>query len=1353
MTASLGSTDPPPNKEKANGLSLETDRDESKEKVFPVTSDKFQLEHEKADSSTLPTKTTTIDDGDSDELYGHLPPHQAEILKRQVLTPELKQGLSAIYRFSTRNDIIIMIVATVASIGSGAATPLMTIVFGSLQGVFQNYSNHVIGYQEFQDTLTSYVLYFLYLGIGEFILSYVATVGFIYVGEHITAKIREEYLQSCLRQNVGFFDAMGTGEIITRITSDTNLIQDGISQKVSLTLVATSTFVTAFVIGFIYSWKLTLILSSAFFALVLNMMVGSRFMLRNGQASLQSYALGGSLADEVIGSIRSAIAFGAQDRLAKQYSVHLTKAEHYGFRTKATLGIMISVMMLVMFLNHALAFWQGSIFLVESNLPLSNLLTILIALMMGEFGIGQISPYIQAFTGAISAASKIFDTIDRESPISYAQESGDKLDQVVGHLLLKDIQHIYPSRPGVLALKATLDIPAGKSTALVGASGSGKSTIIGLLERFYDPVEGTIFLDGHDISKLNLRWLRQHMALVSQEPVLFGTTIYQNIRYGLLGTNIEEESDERQKERIYEAAAKANAHNFITSLPDGYETRVGERGILLSGGQKQRIAIARAIVSEPKILLLDEATSALDTKSEGIVQAALKAAGKGRTLITVAHRLSTIRDANNIVVMSKGEIVEQGTHLDLLAREGTYCTLVRAQNIGGAKDPDHGVKVETEELEPLAIGTSSSSNEAVADKEDAYASNLLDDNVQTSSRLAAVSESASITKETKEDNKSKIKTDRAGNDFWSPAKLVMSFNTKEWKVLLVGMLFCVICGGAQPAAAILYAKQVSVLSKPLTPESVNGVKSSSDFLSAFYVLLAGVLFVAFAAQGVLFAKSSERLVHRLREHAFRTILRQDIAFFDREENSAGALTSFLSTETTFAAALSGVTLGTMLTAVITLISVCTLALAVGWELSLVCISTIPVLLACGFFRVWILAVFERRSKAAYSASASLASEAISAIRTVAVLNREEQILNQYRQSLAIQQRKSLLSVSKSSLLFASTQSLVFLCFALGFWWGGTLIGRNEYSQYQFFLCFMSVTFGAQATGSIFSFAPDMGKAYSAARELKTLFERKPTIDTWSNEGASVKELVGAVEFRDVHFQYPNRPDHAVLRGLDLVIQPGQHIALVGASGCGKSTTIALLERFYDLAKGRILVDGQDISTLNVNQYRSFISLVSQEPTLYQGTIRDNVAMGSPDDASQDAIDFACREANIYDFIVSLPDGFSTVVGTNGSLLSGGQKQRIAIARALIRDPRILLLDEATSALDSASEDIVQKALDKAAKGRTTITVAHRLSTIQGADIIYVFDKGRVAEAGTHEELVKKNGRYAELVSLQNLTVD
>ncbi|TGO28765.1 hypothetical protein BPAE_0023g00300 [Botrytis paeoniae] len=1324
----------------SNGGSSISERDSThnqkvggEEKVLPA---------EENDLSKLDTNIIKVAANKDEDIYAHLPPHEATILKRQVELPELSSGVGNLYRFSTTNDIIIMVISAICSIAAGAALPLMTVIFGQLAGTFADYFAGESTKADFDHTINHMVLYFIYLAIAEFTTIYISTVGFIYVGEHISGKIRAQYLAACLRMNIGFYDKLGSGEITTRITADTNLVQDGISEKVGLTINALATFFTAFVIGFIKSWKLTLILTSTVAAITVIMGGGSRWIVKYSKQSLGSYATGGSIAEEVISSIRNATAFGTQDKLARQYDKHLAEAEKYGYKTKFTLAIMVGGMFLVIYLNYGLAFWMGSRFLVKGEISLSNILTILMSIMIGAFAFGNVAPNAQAFTTAISAAAKIFNTIDRVSPLDPTSTEGIKLDHVEGTVELKNIKHIYPSRPEVTIMNdVSLIIPAGKMTALVGASGSGKSTIVGLVERFYDPVGGQVLIDGHDVSTLNLRWLRQQISLVSQEPTLFGTSIFENIRHGLIGTKFEHENEERQRELVIEASKMANAHDFVSALPEGYETNVGERASLLSGGQKQRIAIARAMVSDPKILLLDEATSALDTKSEGVVQAALEVAAEGRTTITIAHRLSTIKDADNIVVMTEGRIVEQGTHNDLLARQGAYYRLIEAQKIAETKEMSAEEEAEIDAKDDQLVRKMSNKVGGIEYTEDPDDKNILNKLMRT---LTEKSQSSLALQ-------GKISPSEQHDSLWTLIKLIASFNKTEWKLMLVGLLFSIICGGGNPTQAVFFAKNIISLSYPVIPANFHTIRHDVDFWSLMYLMLAFVQFIAFCGQGIAFAFCSERLIHRVRDRAFRTMLRQDIQYFDREEHTAGALTSFLSTETTHVAGLSGVTLGTLLTVITTLIAACALSLAIAWKLALVCIATIPVLLGCGFFRFWLLARFQQRAKKAYEKSASYACEATGAIRTVASLTREEDVLAHYTNSLKAQEQKSLRSILKSSLLYAASQSLMFLCVALGFWYGGQRIANKEYTMFQFFVCFSAVVFGAQSAGTIFSFAPDMGKAKQAAQELKILFDLKPTIDSWSEDGERMESMEGYVEFRDVHFRYPTRPEQPVLRGLDLQVKPGQYVALVGASGCGKSTTIALLERFYDPLVGGIYVDGKEISTLNINDYRSHIALVSQEPTLYQGTIRENMLLGADREEVPDSeIEFACREANIYDFIMSLPDGFSTIVGSKGSMLSGGQKQRIAIARALLRDPKILLLDEATSALDSESEHVVQAALDKAAKGRTTIAVAHRLSTIQKADCIYVFDQGRVVESGTHTELIHKGGRYSELVNLQSL---
>jgi ATP-binding cassette subfamily B (MDR/TAP) protein 1 len=504
--------------------------------------------------------------------------------------------------------------------------------------------------------VAKFALYYVYIAIGQFVSVYISTAGFMIGGEKITQRLREKYLAAILRQNIAFFDVLGAGEITTRITSDMNLIQDSLTGKLSLTLYSCSNFGAALIISFVESWRMALILISAYVAETGSMSFFSSFMVKYTHKSLAAYAEGSTAAEEAISSIRHVTAFGIQDKLADRYQRFLTQAEKYGLRSRIALAAMMAVMNGVIFWTYGLTFWQGSRYLVVGDVELGALITILLATLTGAFTFGNIAPNFQAFSTGIAATGKILATVSRESPLDPSSTTGRRLEAVSGTIELKSIRYVYPSRPDVLTLDdVNLRFPAGKTTAIVGASGCGKSTLVGLIERFYEPLNGeicersflcamnranidTIVLDGHDIASLNLQWYRQQIAIVTQQPTLFATTVFQNIRFGLVGTEHENSPPDVIESLVFDAAKTANCFDFIANLPKGFHTSVGERGSLLSGGQKQRVAIARAIISNPKVLLLDEATSALDAQAERLVQAALDVAAKGRTTITISHR-------------------------------------------------------------------------------------------------------------------------------------------------------------------------------------------------------------------------------------------------------------------------------------------------------------------------------------------------------------------------------------------------------------------------------------------------------------------------------------------------------------------------------------------------------------------------------------------------------------------------------------------------------------------------------------------------------------------------------------------
>ncbi|KAH8723383.1 P-loop containing nucleoside triphosphate hydrolase protein [Phaeosphaeriaceae sp. PMI808] len=1239
---------------------------------------------------------------------------EKEIIEKQLDAPTLTVGYLSLFRYASRNEVLIMVLAFVASIAAGATMPLMTVVYGNFAGSFTNLSVDPNAAQTFKKRTDQLTLYFVYLGIASFFTSWASVVCFSYTGERITQQIRELYLRAIFRQNIAFFDFLGSGEVTTRISSDMNLVEDGIGQKIGLFITGVSAFVTAIIIGFVRSWKLSLIMISATVTLILMMGVCGAVMKKNQIVSVNEYATAASLAEEVLSSARNVAAYGTQKRLEQKYKTLLGKASHFDFKAKFCLSLMIAGMMGILNLQYSLAFWQGNRFLHSGEIGVSNILTVIMATMIAGFSIGNILPHVQAFGAATAAATKVFNTIERISPIDPETDEGEKPEELVGNIEFKGIKHIYPSRPETTVLTDfNLKVEAGKMIALVGASGSGKSTVVGLLERFYLPMEGQVFLDGRDITTLNLRWLRQHMAIVSQEPVLFSVTIYESIAHGLVNTEYANASDEKKMEMIEKAARIANAHDFITEMPEKYQTKVGERGNLLSGGQKQRIAIARAIVSDPRILLLDEATAALDTKSESAVQEALDRASQGRTTIVIAHRLSTIKKADNIVVMAKGHIVEQGTHQELLSSDGVYSSLVQAQELSTKLNSNNRMSV---------LGPEKGA-EVTGDNEKA-------------DLLRTITSAPSVVARKLEDGKD---TEYSN---WELIKFSWEMNAGEHTTMTIGLVFSFIAGCNPGVQAIFLGNSINSLLSPGTSLGGFGI----SFWCWMFMMLGIVIWFCYLAQGLTLSRGSARLIGNVRERAFGAMLRQDMEFYDGDMVTSGALANFLSSEANRLAGLSGSTLGTIVSAGASIIVAVIISCSFGWKLALVCTSTIPIVLACGYFRFYALTRMEKRTKGSNDA-ASFACEAASSIRTVATLSLEKHLLSEYHSKLGNQARDNFKFQNVSGALYAMSQGLSMLIFALVFWYGSGLLFKGEYTVLKFFIIYSAIINGAQSAGAIFSFAPDMGEARSAAKLLKTFVNRVPKIDHWSTDGKKIDTLTGKIQLQDVRFTYPGRPDHRVLRGVNIRAEPGQFIALVGASGSGKSTVMQLLERFYDPTSGSVLVDEVPLTDYNLQDYRAQLAIVSQETTLYTGTIRDNI-LADNEDVLEEAIIQATKDANIYEFIMSLPDAFNTLVGAKGALLSGGQRQRLAIARALLRNPKILLLDEATSALDSTSERVVQEALDLAAKGRTTIAIAHRLSTIQNADVIYVFDQGKIVEKGRHDELVEQKGVYWELAKLQ-----
>ena len=533
------------------------------------------------DEKKVVAKTSTHnEEGDP---FANLSANEAEILKRQVDTSTVKVSYLDLYRYATKRDLVLVGFAYMCSLIAGAALPLFTLVFGSLVNTFSVFVTATGGLDEasFQSTIDSEALYFLYLGIGIIVFFCTATAIHVDRGEVISSRIRKQYLKAILKQNIGYFDKLGSGEVTTRITNDTNSIQEGISEKAGFIVNGLSTFVAAFIIAFIRNWKLAFILCSVPITMSGISIMSAKFIVKYTVASLKSYGKGSTIAEESFSAIRTTIAFGTQSRLAEKFDKYLIETRNYSITKGRIMAVMIGAIWGIIFMAYSLAFWEGSRLLASGELNIGVILTVIMSMMIGAFQFGNVAPSFQAVGNAIGAANKIYEAIDRASAIDSSLEEGKTLDEIKGHIKLSNVKFIYPSRPDVTILEnMNLEIMPGQTVALVGASGSGKSTIVGLLERFYNPVEGKVEIDGVDTSEFNVKWLRQQIALVSQEPTLFSVSIYENICYGLIGTPYEHASEEVKREMVIEACKLANAWEFIQAMTDVLETNVGERGIL-----------------------------------------------------------------------------------------------------------------------------------------------------------------------------------------------------------------------------------------------------------------------------------------------------------------------------------------------------------------------------------------------------------------------------------------------------------------------------------------------------------------------------------------------------------------------------------------------------------------------------------------------------------------------------------------------------------------------------------------------------------------------------------------------------